>query len=97
MSEKRHSLIYFHQSFVGRQPRGATLAFPRVVARQAFGGNRLENSFISRKATEIKYSYTLILRHLKSIMQHNTAGKPFMGVILQQYQDITTGYIGIIN
>ena len=97
MSEKRHSLIYFHQKFVGRQPRGATLALPLVAARQTFGGNRLENSLNSRKATGIKYSYMLILRNLNSIMQHNTARKPFKSVILQQYQDITTGYIGIIN
>ena len=97
MSEKRHSLIYFHQKFVRRQPRGATLALPRVAARQTFGGNRLENSANSRKATEIKYSNTLILRNLNSIMQTKTAGKPFKSVILQQYQDITTGYIGIIN
>ena len=84
-------------NFEGHFNHFQEMALPLVAARQTFGGNRWENSLNSRKATEIKYSYTLILRNLNSIMQHSTAGKPFKSVILQQYQDITTGYIGIIN
>ena len=94
---KRHSPIYFHQKFVGRQPREPTLALHVVAARQTFGENRWEKSLNSRKATDIEYSYMLILRNLASIIQHSTAGEPFKSIILQQHQDTTTRYIGIIN